>query len=92
MKHTLTIVYSTGRHEPHLEWFLHSLQNQCAGTIGDGIKVVVVDLHADTRAFTRGLGMPFLHVPPKPTIWQGAHRVTRTLKMSSIDPMHTCWT
>jgi hypothetical protein len=69
----LTIVYITGRQEPHLEWMVEDLRQQKRPD--DEIHLVVVDTFSRTRA---GLGIAsdvFRSVtvtPPKPNIWQGA--------------------
>ncbi len=79
----VTIAYITGRLEPKLEWFFDSLwaqqQERREITVSE---VLVVDAHywakktlplqrwpARQPSFVR-------HLPPKPTIWQGPHRVT----------------
>lgn len=73
-----TIVYVTGRKEPHLDWAVEDLHRQMSGK--DELHLVVVD--ALDRSLAT-LGVPALGrlksaivTPPKPTVWQGAHRVT----------------
>lgn len=68
---SLTIVYVTARHEPKIEWFLDSLRRETGGDFSN-TKIIIVStyipetLYADIRT-----------VPPKPTIWQGEHRITK---------------
>lgn len=81
----LTIVYTTARHEPKFEWFFESLFSQCRDT--DRPNVIVVDTLANARAgfMVENGSLPDLsrtyfttkHVLPKPTIWQGKHRITK---------------
>ncbi len=71
----------TGRAEPRAEWLLDALATQAKA--GDDLDVIVIDLHNRT---TNELGIggawrtqgriPVRVAPPKPTIWQGPHRVT----------------
>ena len=69
MRQSLTIVYTTARHEPRIEWFLDSLYRQ---PDGPSCKVIVVDPfrkpaeNASVRV-----------VNPKPTVWQGPYRLTK---------------
>lgn len=70
----LTIAYLTNRRDCRVEWFVDSLKREIAH-FGDGLQIrtVMVDFYADQR---KGL-YPFdFHVTPKPTVWQGAHRLT----------------
>lgn len=67
----LTIAYLTNRIEPKIDWFFDSLERQFNVT---QIKIVVVDFYKDVRPLNvRGA----LHVSPKPTVWQGKHRLTK---------------
>ena len=73
----LTIAYITGRAEPRLDWMLKSLAPQVEHD--DRIKVLVIDARGRT-AHELGAGSHY-HVDvrtalPKPTPWQGAHRIT----------------
>ncbi len=80
---SLTICYVTARHEPKVEWTLDSLCKQCSS---DNVHVIVIDSMKDKRKSTwldekRSVPCPhqlFIeHVAPKPTIWQGEHRITK---------------
>ena len=70
----LTIAYITSREEPKIEWFFDSLHRECLGNY-EGIKVVVVDSLAP-REFPL-VSAEFVHVKPKPCVWQGEFRKTR---------------
>ncbi len=73
----LTIVYITGRKEPHLDWMVEDLSRQVQDK--DEISLVVVDTFNRPSA---ALGIPagrfedVVVTRPKPNIWQGPHRVT----------------
>jgi hypothetical protein len=76
----VTIVYITGRQEPCLGWMLGDLNLQLQAT--DEVDLVVVDTFNRTLA-ALDVATPSVSrlrsvvvTPPKPTIWQGAHRVT----------------
>lgn len=73
----LTVAYVTSRHEPMFQWFFDSLANQIDAH--DKIKVIIVDLWKDKRnqeAYDLH-GLEVKWVEPKPTIWQGKHRITK---------------
>lgn len=75
----LTLALITGRLEPHLDWLLASLAPQVVA--GDEISVLVIDARGRTAqqlgARAYGAWNPSVRVVlPKPTPWQGAHRIT----------------
>jgi glycosyltransferase involved in cell wall biosynthesis len=75
----LTIAFITGRTTPHLDWLLESLAPQIEA--GDKINVLVIDAQGRTPeqlgARSYGDWTPSVRVAlPKPTPWQGAHRIT----------------
>lgn len=73
----LTVCYITARREPMFQWFFDSLANQLGQH--DKLKVIIVDLLAESRyqeAYELN-GLDVKWVEPKPTIWQGKHRVTK---------------
>lgn len=88
----LTLAYMTSRKEPHFWWFISSLRQQCRGNFHD-IQIIVVDYWAQVITHHGWAGedvskrkhhfktmMPdvrFLHLPPKPTPWQGPYRLTK---------------
>lgn len=71
---TLTVAFITARKEPKFEWFLDSIANQIGGTAVD--EIIIVDAYKELRDkdFTGG---NIRHVLPKPTVWQGKHRLTK---------------
>lgn len=84
----ITIAYMTNRREPMIEWFFDSLANDLARREHwEDIQVVIVDFyHAEfgrTDEIKRksrklaALGVTTLHIPPKPTPWQGPYRLTK---------------
>ncbi len=82
---SLTIAYITSRKEPHVEWFLDSLVPQLTERVTviivDGCKTSTTGLDGAMMTETRSFVSPnpnieIKHVEPKPTIWQGVHRIT----------------
>ena len=88
----LTIGYITGRWDPHLEWFIEGIAPQLGGDTIDLIVVdalyrrraeraaidiehPIAHVYPDTRMAWKHVDLTI--VPPKPTIWQGEHRVTK---------------
>jgi len=83
----LSIVYITFREHCKFEWFVDSLLAQTDESLRKSIQIIVVDglLHdpavteSDRRDFIKncvGNHFELVHVPPKPTAWQGKYRVT----------------
>lgn len=77
----LTIAFLTGRSEPRLDWVIDGLITQKRAD--DEIEIIAVDLAgrtvaelAPTAGHALACGISIRAVSPKPTIWQGAHRVT----------------
>ena len=73
MKH-LTIAYMTNRRDCRVEWFFDSLARQETTTPVD-IKVVVIDFFANERT-PEEKARAQVWCTPKPTVWQGEHRLT----------------
>ena len=74
----LTIVYITGRREPRLDWMVAGLRRQ--RQISDAIDLVVIDTYARSPkllGIDTGIFSSVVVSRPKPTIWQGPHRVTK---------------
>lgn len=75
----LTIVYTTSRLHPKVRWFFDSLRKQIQRD--DQIQVIIVDRLIDQpgrrERFRQIAGFDFVHTDVKPTVWQGAHRVTQ---------------
>ncbi len=65
---TLTVAFITSRHEPRVEWFLDSLAIQA----DPGTQVIIIDPY---RPEGRNSNVRIAH--PKPTVWQGPHRLTK---------------
>lgn len=72
----LTIAYITSRADPRFEWFAASLSREMRDAAIDGsrLQVIVVDSLAPRKLEAP---FPFEHRSPKPTVWQGRHRLTR---------------
>lgn len=73
----LTICYITSRLEPKIEWFLDSLDLQDPQR---QIKVAVIDFYAKERPdlwLEKYSPRIIRHLPPKPCVWQGEHRLTK---------------
>lgn len=90
----LTVCYITGRENPQYDWFADSLSIQLGEDIGK-IKLVVVDRHAETwNRHTRIYAPPgverFVHTEPKPTVWQGRHRLTKRDYWAASNTRNTC--
>lgn len=73
---SLTVAYLTFRSNPRFEWFVASLNREFRNANVDpaSVQILVVD-----GRFPRKLeaDFPFEHCAPKPTVWQGAHRLTQ---------------
>lgn len=67
----LTIVYLTSRKEPKFEWFRDSFAREFSDTIPH--KLVVVNFNCREEWASGG----FCQVAPKPSVWQGPHRLTK---------------
>jgi hypothetical protein len=80
-KPRLTVAFITGRKEPKLGWFLDSLRNQMEPT--DKLDVLIVDFLDDERVWKHNPpyykldNIRLRTVKPKPSIWQGEHRITK---------------
>lgn len=73
----LTIAYITFRERPRFEWFVASLNREFRSSPDidrSTVQVLVID-----GCYPRKLEADFLfeHRPPKPTVWQGPHRLTQ---------------
>lgn len=70
---SLTIAYCSSRREPEFQWFLDSLAKQLKNHQGLEWRIVFVDFwHPRSLVADR-----IVHVPPKPNVWNGEHRLTR---------------
>lgn len=80
MKPTVTIGYITGRTKPRFDWFFQSLGRQKG--LAPLKQIIVVDFHAAipgrAQDIVNSQYYNIIHwILPKPTIWQGRHRVTK---------------
>lgn len=86
----LTICYVTYRREPCIGWFLESLSREVAAnkmTKAD-LRLVIVDWHKADHDYSY-LDESVIHVPPKPSVWQGPHRLTREDYFSASNARNT---
>lgn len=75
MKHSLTVIYTTSREHCELQWVIDSLKHQLIE--GEKINLVIVDGFGDgLLAFNHPDAIQYKWTKPKPTIWQGEHRIT----------------
>ena len=87
----ITIVRVSNRKFSNAAWFFESLDRELGGDY-EGVKVVLVDFWAQVlpdrkwgaldvmerkAQYQKGAKCEFLHVPPKPCVWQGPHRLTQ---------------
>lgn len=74
---SLTVAYITSRKESKIEWFFDSLFGMASGRIA--IKIIVVDSDVNRTPLHPDMlnSGAVKSVNPKPTIWQGPHRITR---------------
>lgn len=101
----LTIAYITSRMDCRIEWFFESLAYELGAETKNpllGVRVVVVDFHAGkpgradqmARAFETVFGTGkaadyFVHTSPKPTVWQGPHRLTKVDYFAAANARNT---
>lgn len=75
----LTVAYLTFRAFPRFDWFLASLDRELRSMPDfdrKDLHVVVVDGRYPTRQFQGRPSLPLENTAPKPTVWQGPHRLT----------------
>lgn len=88
MPPALNIAWLTSRKEPCFDWFIQSLARQLNNDFRD-VRVIVVDFWAQEMSGwsgdnvkerlvrSRPPGLELVVTPPKPTPWQGPHRLTK---------------
>jgi hypothetical protein len=84
MKNKLSIIYVTARRQPKFEWFVETLISQYPD--GDVIdQIVFIDTFIDYEANRKEAlekivnnRFKYLHIAPKPSIWRGKHRKTKS--------------
>lgn len=80
----LSIVYITFREHCKFEWFIDSLVKQSDSSLRKNIQIIIVDgflfegnyQRKEYISSTINNQFEFVHVEPKPTPWQGRHRIT----------------
>jgi glycosyltransferase involved in cell wall biosynthesis len=74
----LSVIYLTNRKFPKAEWFFSSLRRELREEY-EKIQIIIVDFWADDPgrkdAFRALAGRDIDHTTPKPTPWQGKHRI-----------------
>lgn len=85
-----------------IQWFFDALHRQCGGDYSD-IRIIVVDFYAQShldwldfdvlerkQKFREMCKCPnYLHVPPKPTPWNGPHRLTQNDYFAAANSRNT---
>lgn len=77
----LTIVYTTSRRDPKFNWYFDSLRRQLKDM---PVETIVVDSYKESRHVSC-----FRHVAPKPTVWQGKHRLTKEDRWAKSNALNT---
>ncbi len=89
---SLTICYVTARHKPKVEWFMDSLHRETGGDYSN-TKIIIVDtmlMKRNEEWITIGdFDKHLIRVLPKPTIWQGEHRITKEDWWAKCNAMNT---
>jgi hypothetical protein len=70
----ITIGFTTSRHNPKFEWFWDSFEDQLR--VGEDYEVIRIDLQHGPATSVLRLDDRTVSAP-KPTVWQGMHRLTR---------------
>ena len=78
----ITVAYLTNRREPMIQWFLDSLARELPDSA-----LVVVDFFQRERPLP--IPSDSIHVAPKPTVWQGPHRLTKTDYFAAANARNT---
>lgn len=69
---SLTVAYISSRPEPEFDWFLESLANQ----VKERTSVILVHPQYGPGWHVKW-GLNIVSTAPKPTVWQGPHRLTK---------------
>lgn len=93
----ISIIYLTNRVHPKFEWFVESLLNQTNELRKQAIELIFVDsvLNVDESKRRNELAeiirdrFNFIHVAPKPNIYQGHSRKTKTEMFSPANARNT---
>jgi hypothetical protein len=100
---TLTIAFITSRNDPKWEWFFDSLSPQLTDPIDlfvidlfqserkwpENNTITKPTVYIDPKRFNTQFVNRFLHVPPKPSVWQGEHRLTSCDWWAKSNAMNT---
>lgn len=84
MENKLSINYVTCRRQPMFQWFVETLISQYeSGVVTDQIVFIDSFLHYEEGRKEKlekivGGRFEYLHIPPKPSIWRGKYRKTKT--------------
>ena len=76
----ITIAYITCRANPQFNWFAESFLRQTKG-YGHDFEIIVIDSQKDFRdaSFLKWIdALNARHVAPKPNVWSGPHRLTKS--------------
>ena len=86
----LTVCFITNRIDPKFDWFFDSLSLQ-----GFNGQVIVIDFHAEDQgrldqllAFQTSFSS-IVHTTPKPCVWQGKYKLTRTTFFAAANARNT---
>jgi hypothetical protein len=82
---SLTICYVTARYNPKIQWFLDSLDRETGKDYSNTKVIVVSSQYIGMVSRTEYLDV----VLPKPTIWQGEHRITKEDWWAKCNAMNT---
>lgn len=90
---SLTVAFLTARKVPMTQWFLDSLHRETRGDYSN-THIIVVNSFLDeayevSRRMSDGIIVKFQNVPPKPTIWSGKYRITKTDWWSKCNSANT---
>lgn len=83
----ISIGFITSRYHPRFEWFFDSLSPQVKD--GDDIEIIIVDSQFHQRSDTKEVEGKITHIPPKPTVFSGPHRLTRSEWWSKSNALNT---
>lgn len=84
---SLTIVFTTARFHPNFGWFYHSLCRE-TGNDFSNVKVIIVD-SIDRELDDWEIRHITHWIKPKPTIWQGEHKITKEDWWAKCNAMNT---
>ncbi|MFA9220245.1 MAG: glycosyltransferase family 2 protein [Sediminibacterium sp.] len=90
----ISIIYCTNRLDPKFEWFIESLKNQTTTEERSQMELIFIDsvMERDKPHESANSGSGFskvIHSKPKPNIYQGAGRKTKTEMFSPSNARNT---